>query len=84
MLINGALALLAFPNINDKGYHAKADAHRAGKQLVLQPAFAESDKHFIRIQALLSVSVATDRDRNERTVNVSKRSWYVKQGFQPC
>ena len=84
MLINGVLTLLAFLNINDKGYRAKPDAHRAGKQLVLQPAFAESDKHFNRIQTLLSASVATDRGGNERTVNVSKRSWYVKQGFQPC
>ena len=60
VLINGVLTLLSFLNINDKGYHAKADDHRAGKQLVHQPAFAESDKHFNRIQILLSASVATD------------------------
>ena len=60
VLINGVLTLLSFLNINDKGYRAKADAHRAGKQLVHQPAFAESDKHFNCIQILLSASVATD------------------------
>ena len=83
VLINGVLMLLAFMNIYGKGYRAKAVAHRAGKQLVLQPAFAESDKHFNRNQTLLSASVATDRGGNERAVNVSKRSWYVKRGFQP-
>ena len=84
VFIRGVITLLQLMNIYDKGYHAKAVAHRAGKQLVLQPAFAESDKHFNRIQTLLSASVATDRGGNERAVNVAKRSWYVKRGFQPC
>ena len=84
VLINGVLTLLACLRIYDKGYRAKAVAHRAGKQLVLQPAFAESDKHFNRIQTLLSASVATDRGGNERAVNVSKRSRYAKRGFQSC
>ena len=66
-----------------QGYRAKAVAHRAGKQLVLQPDFTESDKQFNRNQTLRSAFVATDRGGNEREVNVSKRSWYVKQGFQP-
>ena len=39
VLINGVLMLLAFMNIYGKGYRAKAVAHRAGKQLVLQPDF---------------------------------------------
>ena len=83
VIINGVLTLLAFLSIYDQGYRAKAVAHRARKQLVLQPAFAESDKHFNRIQTLLSASVATDRGGNKRTINVAKRSWYVKRGFRP-
>ena len=55
-----------------------------GAELVNQPAFAESDKHFNRNQTLLSASVATDRGGNERVLNVAKQSWYVKWGFQPC
>ena len=60
-----------------------AVAHRAGKQLVLKPAFAESDEHFNRNQTALSASVATDRGGIERAVKVSKQLWYVKRGFQP-
>ena len=84
VFIRGVITLLEFMNIYDKGYRAKAVAHRAGKQLVLQPAFAESDKHFNRNQTLLSAPVATDRGGNERAVNVAKQSWYVKRGFQLC
>ena len=76
--------MLAFLNIYDKGYRAKAVAHQAGEQLVLQPDFAESAEHFNRNKTLRSASMATDRGGNERAVNVSKRSWYVKWGFQPC
>ena len=83
MLINGVLMLLVFLNIYDKGYCAKAVAHQARKQLVLQLTFAESDKHFNFNQTLLSASVATDRGGNERAINVAKQSWYVKQGFRP-
>ena len=49
-----------------------AVAHGAGKQLVLKPAFTESDEHFNRNQTELSASVATDRGGNERAVNVAK------------
>ena len=61
-----------------------AVARGAGKQLVLKPAVTESDEHFNRNPTALSASVATDRGGNERAVNVSKRSGYVKRGFQPC
>ena len=37
-----------------------AVAHGAGKQLVVKPAFAESDEHFNRNQTALSASLATD------------------------
>ena len=65
-----------------KGYRAKLVAHREGGQLVLQPDFAESDKRFSSSQTLRSASVATDRGGNERAVNVAKRAWFLKRGFQ--
>ena len=46
------------------------------EQRVLQPDFAKSNKRFNR------KSVAMDRRCNECIVNASKRSWYVKCGFQ--
>ena len=60
-----------------------AVAHGAGKQLVLKPAFTESDEHFNRNQTELSASVAADRGGNKRAINVAKQSWYVKRGFRP-
>ena len=71
-----------FLNICDKGYRAKLVAHREGGQLVLQPDFAESDKRFSSSQTLRSASVATDRGGNEQAVNVAKRAWFLKRGFQ--
>ena len=52
------------------------------EQLVLQPDFAESERRFNRSQTLRSASVASDRGGNERAVNVAKRSWFLKRGFQ--
>ena len=63
---------IAFTNIYDKGYRAKKVAWRTGKQLVIQPEWAESDKKFGRKKTMLSASVATDRLGNERAVNVCK------------
>ena len=61
-------------------YRDNAVAHRAGKQLVLRLAFAESGKHFNHIQTILSAFVATDRRGNERGVNVSKQSCGMSNG----
>ena len=74
--------VVPFTNIYDKGYRAKLVAWRAGKQQVLQPVWAQSDRRFGRDDTLLTASVATDRGANERAVNVCKRSWYVSRGFQ--
>jgi hypothetical protein len=74
--------VVPFTNIYDKGYRAKLVAWRAGKQRVLQPVWANSDRRFERDETLLTASVATDRGGNERAVNVSKRAWYVSRGFQ--
>ena len=57
---------------------------RTGKQLVVQPEWAESDKKFGRKKTMLSASVATDRSGNERAVNVCKRAWFISRGFQKC
>ena len=77
--VNGAV--LPFTNVYDKGYRAKMVAWKTGKQQVLQPVWAESDRRFGRNETLLSASVATDRAGNERAVNVCKRAWYVSRGF---
>ena len=76
-------AVLPFTNIYDKGYRAKMVAWKTGKQHVLQPVWAESDRRFGRNETLLTGSVATDCAGNERAVNVSKRAWFVNRGFTP-
>ena len=58
-------------------------AWKYGKQNVLQPEWAESDKKFRRGQTLLSASVAMDHRGNERGVNVCKRAWFVSRVFLP-
>ena len=72
--------LLELLTTYDKVYRDNAVAHRAGKQLVLRLAFAESGKHFNHIQTILSAFVATDRRGNERGVNVSKQSCGMSNG----
>ena len=58
-------------------------AWKNGKQKVLQPDCANSDRRFNRIETLASASVASDRGGNERSVNVSKRAGYISRGFRP-
>jgi len=65
---------IPFLNILDKGYRCLLAAWRAWWQLMLQPDFAKSDRHFNSHEVLQSAGVATDRSGNERGVNVSKRS----------
>lgn len=60
----------AFTNIYDKGYRAKQVAWRLGKQRVLQPVWADSDRRFGRDDTLLTASVATDRGANERAFDL--------------
>ena len=77
------LRVLPFLNIYDKGYRAKMAALKNGKQQVLQPDWAESDRTFNRYQTIGSASIASDRGGNERSVNVMKRAGYLRRGFQP-
>lgn len=80
-LVDGKV--ITFLNIYDKGYRAKMAAWKNGKQQVLQPDWAASDRHFNRLQKIASASVASDRGGNERSVNVSKRAGYISRGFKP-
>ena len=67
----------------DKGYRVNVPAWRAGKQEVIQPTFAASDKKFSAMDTIHTADVATSRSGNERGVNVSKRSGYIQRGIRP-
>jgi len=56
-------------------------AWKTGKQQVIQPNWAYSDCQFGRDDTLRSAYVATDREGNERGVNVFKRACFVSRGF---
>ena len=77
------IEVVPFLNIYDKGYRAKMAAWKNGKQRVLQPDWAASDRRFGRKETITSASVASDRGGNERSVNVSKRAGYIRRGFRP-
>jgi hypothetical protein len=81
--IDSEEVVVPFLNIHDKGFRVNTAAWTEGRQLVLQPDFAKSDKRFSRSQTISSASVASDRGANERTVNVSKRAGYIKRGLRP-
>ena len=74
---------IPFTNIVDKGYRITLAARRAGKQLVLQPVFANSDRKFTGKETILSASVASDRSGNKRAVNRAKDSHYLQRGLEP-
>jgi hypothetical protein len=67
----------------DKGYRCSLAAWlMAGRQLMMQPAVARSDRRFTSSEALRSGAVAAHRSSNERAVNVMKRSGLLKRGLQ--
>ena len=71
-----------FCNETDKGYMCVENAYRLGKQLTLQPDFAEADRHFKGKETLTYAAIATDRSGNERAVRLSKQSGYINRGIQ--
>jgi hypothetical protein len=71
-----------FLNIMDKGYRCSLAAWRTGRQLMMQPAFARSDRRFTSGEVLRSGAVAAHRSGNEWAVNVMKRSGLLKRGLQ--
>jgi hypothetical protein len=80
-LVNGEY--IPFTNILDKGYRIIRLAWEAGRQTVVQPAFAASDRQFHTNEMLESASVAADRSGNERAVKNSKASGFIKRGLKP-
>ena len=75
-------AHVAFLNILDKGYRCTLAAWRAGRQLLIQPDFARSDRRFKSSEVLRSSTIASHRSGNERAVNVMKRSGLIQRGLQ--
>jgi hypothetical protein len=68
--------------ILDKGYRITTAAWECGEQLVIQPAFAQSDKQFTSLQTLRSAAVAADRSGNERAVKYAKMCGYIHSGLK--
>ncbi|KAL7461139.1 hypothetical protein ACHAXS_001568 [Conticribra weissflogii] len=69
--------IIPFLNIYDKEFCAKMVAYRFGRQFVLQPDWAKSDKRFHRTETSSSASVASVCGANERAMNVCKRSEFI-------
>lgn len=69
-----------FLNILDKGYRIVVPAWQSNHQLVLQPAFVDSDRIFGSKAVFHSSCVASDRSGNERGVRYSKMSHRVRNG----
>jgi hypothetical protein len=58
-------------------------AWKSGKQGVLQPTYAASDRRFSGKETKILVSIASNCSGNKRAVIVSKRLAYISQGFRP-
>lgn len=73
---NGVRKVLPLTNVNFKGYQVKAVAWKSGKQHVLQPDWAESDKHLnslnFTIQQLIWLAI--------KGMCVCKRAWFMSRG----
>ena len=78
-LVDGKI--IPFCNIVDKGYRINLPAWRAGRQTVIQPIFARSDRKFTGLETVVSGSVASDRSGNERAVNRAKMSGILKRAL---
>jgi hypothetical protein len=75
--------ILPFTNILDKGYRVNLPAWRAGRQEVIQPIFAKSDRKYSGVDTIHTADVATTRSGNERSVNLCKQAGYIKRGLRP-
>ena len=73
---------ISFTNILDKGYRVNVPAWRAGRQEVIQPTFATSDRKFSGRETIHTADVASTRSGNERGVNRSKQSGYIRRGIK--
>ena len=79
-LVDGKLK--PFWNMLDKGYRVNVPAWRAGRQMIMQPVFANSDRKFSGRETIHTADVATSRSGNERGVNRTKQSAYIKRGLR--
>ena len=50
----------SFVNIVDKGFRNVVAAWRHGRQMILQPAFAKSDRRFTSYELISSAAIAAD------------------------
>jgi hypothetical protein len=73
--------ILPFTNILDKGYRVNLPAWRAGRQEVIQPIFAKSDRKYSGVDTIHTVDVATTRSGNKRSVNLCKQAGYIQWGL---
>jgi len=64
----------------DWGYWLILEALLYGKQLCVQPLFAQSDKKFGSDNVIYSAGIATIRSGNEPSVHQVKTLWLIKQG----
>ena len=71
-----------FWNVLDKGYRVNVPAWRAGRQEIVQPVFASSDRRFSGRDTIITADVATYRSSNERGVKVTKYSAYIARGIK--
>ena len=71
-------------NMLDRGYRSVRAAMKAGKQKVLQPPFAPSDRKFNTHEIISMAGIASDRSGNERAVKICKSSSYLKRGLDPA
>ena len=74
--------ILPFTNIFDKGYRVNLPAWSAGRQQVIQPIFARSDRKFTSRETIHTALVATDQSGNEQAVKLAKQSGYIKRGLK--
>ncbi len=65
---NNTLINIQFTNVYDKGYQAKLIAWKIGRQLVCQPIYTESNKHFGQKETLITVCVMTNFAGNKRSI----------------
>jgi DDE superfamily endonuclease len=69
--------------ILDKGYRgANVLAWDSGKQMIVQPCFARSDRRFTSAESLVSAAVAHDRSGNERAVKYIKHCGFLDKGLR--
>jgi hypothetical protein len=68
--------------ILDKGYRINTAAMRCGKQTIIQPSFARSDRRFTSTEMIRSAAIAADRAGNERAVRYAKMCGYLRSGLK--